>query len=102
MQSKQTAGLALGLYRIADVLDEMRDIYKNGLDKGDSPGFQKLSEHYRVKRGMVTIVTGIPSSGKSEVIDAIAVNLAANCSWKFAFFSPENYPISLHVIKIAE
>lgn len=101
-QSSRPAELALGIYRVADIIHELREIYKQGLDKGASPGWENFQHLYRIKRGMMSIVTGIPSSGKSEFVDALLVNLAVNDGWKCAFFSPENYPISLHIIKIAE
>lgn len=97
-----TARDVTGIYRVADIIDDLRAIYVKGLDSGESTGWLGFDAHYKVKRGMMTIVTGIPSSGKSEFIDAIACNLAITKSWKFALFSPENYPISLHFIKIAE
>ena len=91
-----------GIFRVADIIDDLRDIYKSGLDQGESTGWLKFDSLYRIKKGMMTVVTGIPSSGKSEFVDALATNLAIVKRWKFAVFSPENYPISLHVIKIAE
>lgn len=99
---EQTTNLALGIVRVADIIQELRDIHKEGLDNGTSPGWDNFKFLYRVKRGMVSVVTGIPSSGKSEFVDAILINLAVKEQWKFAFFSPENYPITLHVIKVAE
>lgn len=99
-----TDAQTVGIYKVTDVLQEVMEVQNRGLDPGDPPGkdWQKFSYRYRVKRGMMTIVTGMPSSGKSEFMDAIFVNLARECGWKFAVFSPENYPISLHVIKLAE
>ena len=39
--------------------------------------------------GEVTIVTGVPNSGKSEWLDALAINLAERHGWKFAMCSLE-------------
>ena len=49
------------------------------------------------------ICHGIPSSGKSEVADAIMVttNIGPK-SWKWGVFSPENYPLEYHGEKLAE
>jgi hypothetical protein len=91
-----------GIYRISDIYGELKHIRVKGLDTGVVTGWQSLDEYYKVKKGMVSIVTGIPQSGKSEFIDALIVNLAECHSWKFAIFSPENFPLSLHAIKIAE
>lgn len=42
--------------------------------------------------GEVTIVTGVPNSGKSEWLDALAVNLAESSGWRFAMCSMEKKP----------
>jgi twinkle protein len=45
-----------------------------------------------VVAGEVTIVTGVPNSGKSEWLDALAVNLAESAGWRFAMASMEKKP----------
>ncbi|KAI3682971.1 hypothetical protein L1987_83390 [Smallanthus sonchifolius] len=40
--------------------------------------------------GELTIVTGVPNSGKSEWIDALLCNLNRSAGWKFALCSMEN------------
>jgi len=47
-------------------------------------------------------VTGIPSSGKSNWLDNLLVNLAKLHGWNFALFSPENLPLEQHMAAIAE
>ena len=47
------------------------------------------------------MITGLPSSGKSEFVDQLMVNLAINESWKFAIASFENPP-HFHISKLAE
>jgi len=42
----------------------------------------------------------VPSSGKSELVDQIMVNLAQDNNWKFAVASFENPP-KLHIAKLA-
>jgi hypothetical protein len=44
----------------------------------------------QVVPGELTIVTGLPNSGKSEWIDALAVNLARREGWRIALCSLEN------------
>lgn len=43
----------------------------------------------QVVPGELTIVTGVPNSGKSEWIDALLVNLAFHHGWAFALCSME-------------
>ena len=91
----------VGLKTVADFNTELDDLYDIGARRGESTGFFKLDEYYTVKPGQLTVVTGIPSHGKSEFLDAIAVNLAAK-GWIFGIFSPENQPLQLHGRKLAE
>lgn len=43
----------------------------------------------QVVPGELTIITGVPNSGKSEWIDALLVNLAEQHGWSFALCSME-------------
>ncbi|KAG2453709.1 hypothetical protein HYH02_001921 [Chlamydomonas schloesseri] len=60
---------------------------------GVSTGWPSLDKYYRVAPGELTIVTGIPNSGKSEFLDALLVNLAENHGWAFAMCSLEKGPV---------
>lgn len=40
--------------------------------------------------GELTVITGVPNSGKSEWIDALLCNINENHGWKFALCSMEN------------
>ena len=42
------------------------------------------------------------NSGKSEFIDEITERLNINYGWRFAYFSPENSPLSYHASKLIE
>lgn len=55
----------------------------------------------QVAPGELTLVTGVPNSGKSEWLDALAVNLAAAYGWRFALCSLENDREG-HLIKLIE
>ncbi len=77
-------------------------LYERGQPPGDSTGWLGMDRHYTVAPGQWTLITGIPSSGKSEWLDALAVNLMETAGWNFAFYSPENYPTEAHLAKLAE
>jgi len=77
------------------------ELWESGLPPGDKTGWPSLDRHYTVAPGQVTIVTGWPSSGKSEWLDAMLVNLARQ-NWHFAMFSPENQPVRIHIAKMME
>jgi twinkle protein len=48
----------------------------------------------QVVPGELTVVTGVPNSGKSEWLDALAVNLMKGHGWSIAYCSLENPPNS--------
>jgi len=71
-------------------------------DRGESTGLKALDEIYRVGRGALDIWTGIPSHGKSGVLDQIAVNLAKGKKWRFAVYSAENLPYPRYKVRLLE
>lgn len=90
---------AFDVIRFAD--DVARD-YENGIPEGVSTGWASLDENYRVRAGDLCIVTGAPNSGKSEVLDALSINLARTQGWRFAVYSPEQGSASEHIAKLLE
>lgn len=86
----------------ADLHERMVKLYDLGMPPGDSTGWRSVDKHFTVATKQWTLVTGIPGSGKSEWLDALAVNLAESANWDFAFYSPENYPTETHLAKIVE
>lgn len=89
-----------GLYEVRQFYGEIDKLYEHGFVEGLSTGFMNLDAYYTVRAGEFTVVTGVPSHGKSAMIDALAVNLAMEYGWRFAFFSPENQPIQRHIATI--
>jgi twinkle protein len=65
-------------------------------------GFDTLDKNIKLAKGYMMINTGYPSSGKSEFLDAILVNMALLHGWKTMYFSPENFPTEEHMAKIGE
>ena len=90
-----------GLYTVDEYEQQVSDIYDGGTLAGESTGIASVDELFTVATGMLTVVTGIPSSGKSEFVDQVMMNLAENAQWKFAVASFENDP-SNHIIKLIE
>jgi len=80
--------------------NDVRDIIANGITPGIQLGWRDVDDLIRIRPQQLTIVTGIPSRGKSEFTDAAAANLAINEKWKTAFFTPENRNISFHMMKM--
>lgn len=91
-----------GIVDASDVLEDVLDYYDNGMPGGVSTGWPALDGLYTVRPGELTIVTGYPSSGKSNWLDALCVQLMQQHDWRLAFCSPENYPIQRHVAGLCE
>jgi len=90
-----------GLHSTFDFVDETLSLYRDGRKRGLSTGWKSLDEYMTIRPGELTVVTGVPGSGKSEFIDALAVNLAHAYGWRFAMCSFENPPDE-HIAKLAE
>ena len=88
-----------GLYDAKHIYEQVDEIYDKGMGRGESTGYPNVDELYTIVEGQLTVVTGHPSSGKSEFIDQIMVNLAEERGWKFAVCSFENEP-RLHIAKL--
>lgn len=88
-----------GLHDANHFRQQITELYLKGVGRGESTGYACVDELYSVVPGQLTVVTGVPSSGKSEFIDQIMVNLAENSRWSFGVCSFENEP-RLHIAKM--
>ena len=91
-----------GISTVNDVYPEIIALYEEGQPGGHTTGWPKMDPFYTVREGEFTVVTGIPSHGKSEFIDAMLIQLSVLHEWKHALFSPENYPLQGHVAKLVK
>jgi twinkle protein len=91
-----------GVITVEDMLTDIAELYQGGLKKGETLGITDFDELISWIPGQLTMITGIPNQGKSEFLDFILSKLSVKHGWKFGIFSPENFPLSLHVSKLAE
>lgn len=91
-----------GVFTYTDSSSQVRHLFEHGWDKPVSTGWDELDRLYRVRPGELTVVTGIPGSGKSNWIDALVINLAALHGWRIGLFSPENQPLEDHMARMCE
>lgn len=92
----------VGVFGAQDFADEFLRMYDEGVPNGLSTGWDCIDRNWRIQAGQLVVVTGIPGHGKSEWVDALCVNLAQDHGWHTAMYSPENYPVKLHMMKLAE
>ena len=74
-------------FPIAGVLDadeSLEDLlaeWRNGTERALSTGWAPVDRYYTVQPGELTIVTGIPSHGKSQWLEGPILNLAEGHGW---------------------
>lgn len=88
-----------GVYDAKHFHEQVQSLYSGGLGKGADPGMG-LGELYTLSPGNLTVVTGIPGSGKSSVFNQILVNMAENHGWTSAIYSSETPP-PVHIAVLA-
>jgi twinkle protein len=91
----------IGLHGAEVFSDAVVDLYDNGQLRGARTGLSSLDKFIQIPPGMVTVVTGFPSSGKSDFIDQICLNLALSMNYKTVFCSFEKPP-ELHLMQLAQ
>jgi hypothetical protein len=89
-----------GIFFVPEFADRVRKLYRSGMPGGVSTGIPALDWHYTVKPGQFTVVTGIPTHGKTAVLDCILHNLADLHNWRIAVTSIENQPLERHAAQL--
>ena len=90
-----------GLSSPSAFAERLNDLFVKGTGKGFSTGYQSVDGIYTIAPSQLTVVTGYPSSGKSNFVDQLMVNLAKNEDWKFVVCSFENQP-EIHISRLME
>jgi len=90
-----------GLVTMDDMFDAVVDFYENGYPKGANANIGKFDTNLTFYPGQLTVITGIPGSGKSEFVDWLMTSLAKFHDWSWGVCSFENPP-QFHVTKLAE
>lgn len=88
-----------GTFKVSDVIENIYNLYENGLPETISPKhycFGNLKNVFSVMRGHLVVSTGIPSHGKSNFTEWYVLNLIRDYKMKASFFSPEHHPFELH------
>lgn len=91
-----------GVDELIDVENELDYLFNNGLQRGTTVGIENIDNLISFQTGMLTVVTGVPSHGKTYYLNYLLSRLNILHNWKIAFFSPEFYPVNLHIAQIIE
>jgi twinkle protein len=85
-----------------DMLDRLSNLYTTGFRKPETIGIKAIDEKFRCRPGELTVVTGIPSHGKSLFVDFMTMNLAKRAGWHIGVFSPEHYPVERYYARMMQ
>lgn len=75
-----------------DVKDEALRIFHNGYESAQSTFIPEVDEHFKFKRGEITLLSGIGNYGKSTFLKYLILMQVIHEGKKFALFSPEDNP----------
>ena len=80
--------------------EEINNLYTYGMPEGYKLNLQSIDNLFRLDTSMLNVITGVPNFGKSEFLDFVCVRLNKIYGLKTLYFSPENFPIKLHLSKL--
>jgi len=83
-----------GVTTVDNVWEEMIYTFRNGKRHGTTTYFKNLDPCWKWRTSEVNVWTGYANDGKTCFFNQLCVLKAKNEGWKFAIFSPENYPVS--------
>ncbi len=89
------------IVKSSEFKDRIEKYYSYSGERGKRISLKEFSDCLRIEKGQLNVITGVPTSGKSMFMDFLTVELAAAHQWKWAIFSPENYPMEIHFNKLA-
>lgn len=90
-----------GIINAEDLRNEIEEYYVNGYPKGAKAFIPNFDEHLSFVPGQLTMVTGIPGSGKDEFVNLITTGLARFSDWKFGICGFEE-PAAISITKLQE
>lgn len=76
-----------------DCIDEMLFDLENGKIKGTTTYIDEIDQFWTWRKGELNIFTAYANEGKSKMIRFLALIKSLEENWKFAFNSPEDFPV---------
>jgi twinkle protein len=89
-----------GLRDPSEYKDDALEIFRSGFQPGAGCGITGVDNIFRVLPQTLTVVTGIPGSGKSTFLTWLSVQLALNHDYRCAVLSAETSS-QIHLIQMA-
>jgi len=89
-----------GVSSVMDWESDYDSYLLNGMNSGFKCGKPSFDNIFSTYTGQYIVVTGIPSSGKSDWVDEMCIGYNKINGWKIAYASPENKPNVIHAGKL--
>jgi twinkle protein len=81
-----------GIYYVDDIFHLMLQNFQNGIQLAPKTYFGELDDYFRWKKGEINLFVGWANHGKTTLVLQLMLTKSVNDGWKWAIFSPENYP----------
>ena len=91
-----------GIYYLEDIFPSMIDNFRKGIQLAPTTRFGETDEYFRWKKGDINLVVGYGNAGKTFYWLQMMLTKSIYDGWKWAVFSPENYPANDFYDDLAE
>lgn len=81
-----------GINYLEDVFESMLINFKKGIQLAPTTRFKTIDEYFRWKKGDINLFSGYANYGKTTYAIQLMLIKSIYDGWKWAVFSPENYP----------
>jgi len=81
-----------GIHFVEDIFPQMLENFKKGIQIAPATHFGEMDEYFRWKKGEINLFVGYANYGKSFFVTQMMLTKSVRDGWKWAIFSPENYP----------
>ncbi len=81
-----------GIFYVEDIFSTMLENFERGVQIAPPTRIDVLDEYFRWKKGDINLCTGYANAGKSTFMLQLMLIKSIWDGWKWAVFSPENFP----------
>lgn len=81
-----------GIYSVSDIFESMLENFRTGVQLAPTTHIDVMDTYFRWKKGDITLLTGYSNFGKTYFMLQIMLIKSIYSGWKWAIYSPENYP----------
>jgi twinkle protein len=81
-----------GIYYLEDIFESMLENFRKGVQLAPTTRFGEMDEFFRWKKGDINLFVGYGNHGKSFFVIQLMLTKSIYDGWKWAIFSPENFP----------